>query len=109
MAALMGTAIERNTAISSRNDSSTTTAMTSGSRDRQGVGRIDPGGGDPTDQGRDPGAIGGRRDDVVSQVVDQRRGGLALGRGLRDDDDHRRLVRTRWAGPGPRRPRPAPP
>ena len=32
MAALIGTAIERNTAISSRNDSSTTAPMTSGSR-----------------------------------------------------------------------------
>ena len=52
IAALSGTATDRNTTIRSRNDSTTTAPMTHGSRRQTGGRGVDPGGGLTADEGR---------------------------------------------------------
>ena len=65
MAALIGTAIERNTAISSRNDSTTTAPITQTQPLAERVGRVDAGRGVAADEALAAGAGERRRDHVV--------------------------------------------
>ena len=77
-AAVSGTSTLRNTAISSRKLSSTTTPMNSGSLRRQHVAEVVEDRGVAADQDLQTGTAAGRRDDMVAHGVQERgrRGGL---------------------------------
>ena len=80
MAALIGTAIDRNTAMSSRNDSRTTPPMTQSSRCENRGGGVDAGRRDARRRGAwagVPATTGGIT--FVAQVVHERLGGAVSG------------------------------